>query len=344
VNILRYYVETLVKVAAKGIPVAGIVPLVFGRSRTEHTQQMTILECPQCCSNRAIILNTTPLRARCADCDTTYAIKTINPQHDAVPQTKQRPGGHKRKRDELPPIIPVAPLDPREIGALTEYIEATVKGGPEALRAAQREAKRLSKKLGIEFEAKWLLKTKWLEQTASLSRNGSMNGHRPTRVRVRAIMAWRARWLAVYAMGFSKMMACRKAHVGIHTVNFHLNNDPDFAAQAEAAKAHAIDLLHTRAFQRCLEGDLEPIYWQGVKIDHVRKFDSRLMIEMLRAHMPNKFKTPGTGQINVDTGDKILVMDEATRAKLMAARREALLDMPTTQEGEEERRRKEAQS
>src|SRR6266567_5074030 len=105
------------------------------------------------------------------------------------------------------------------------------------------------------------------------------DGHRPTRVRVRAIMAWRARWLAVYAMGFSKMMACRKAHVGIHTVNFHLNNDPDFAAQAEAAKAHAIDLLHTRAFQRCLEGDLEPIYWQGVKIDHVRKFDSRLMIE-----------------------------------------------------------------
>src|SRR5438132_13155008 len=141
---------------------------------------MTILEGPRCRSNSAIILDTTPLRARCADCDTTYAIKTIDPQHDAVPQTKQRPGGHKRKRDELPPIIPVAPLDPREIGALTEYIEATVKGGPEALRAAQREAKRLSKKLGIEFEAKWLLKTKWLEQTASLSRNGSMNGHRPT--------------------------------------------------------------------------------------------------------------------------------------------------------------------
>ncbi len=140
------------------------------------------------------------------------------------------------------------------------------------------------------------------------------------------------------------MMACRKARVSIHTVNFHLNSDPDFASQAEVAKAHAIDLLHTRCFQRALEGDIEPVHWQGVVVDHVRKFDGRLQIEMLRAHMPNTFKTPGSGPINIETGDKILVMDEATRAKLMAARREALLDMPTTQEGEEERRRKEAQS
>ena len=44
------------------------------------------------------------------------------------------------------------------------------------------------------------------------------DGERVLRVRVRAIMAWRARWLAVYAMGFSKMMACRKAHVGIHAL------------------------------------------------------------------------------------------------------------------------------
>jgi hypothetical protein len=156
----------------------------------------------------------------------------------------------------------------------------------------------------------------------------NIRGQSDTRLRVRAIIAWRARWLAVYAMGFSKMMACRKAHVGIHTVNFHLKNDPDFALQAEAAKAHAIDLLHTRCFQRALEGDIEPVHWQGVVVDHIRKFDSRLQIEMLRAHMPGKFKTPGTGSVNVDTGDKILVMTEELRAKLIAAHREAILDMP----------------
>ena len=135
-----------------------------------------------------------------------------------------------------------------------------------------------------------------------------------------------------------------RRRIGHSTADYHLKNDADFRTQAEAAKAHAIDLLFARAFQRCLEGDIEPIYWQGIVVGHVRKFDSRLQIEMLRALMPNTFKTPGQGNINIDTGDKILVMDEATRAKLMAARREALLDMPTTQEGEDERRRREAQS
>jgi hypothetical protein len=62
----------------------------------------------------------------------------------------------------------------------------------------------------------------------------------------------------------SKIAACRKAKVGVATIDFHLRNDPDFQAQAEAAKAYAIDLLHTRAMQRAIEGDCEPVYWQGI--------------------------------------------------------------------------------
>jgi hypothetical protein len=77
--------------------------------------------------------------------------------------------------------------------------------------------------------------------------------------------------------------------------------------------------------QRAVEGDCEPVFWQGIEVGHVRKFDGRLQIEMLRAHMPDRFKTPGQAVVNVDTGDKILVMDEATRMKLIDRRREALL-------------------
>jgi hypothetical protein len=333
-NSSRHYVETLVKVTAKGISVAEIVPLGYGPTnpRTVNTDGTTegepskrpiILQCPKCGSNRAGVLDPMALIARCADCNRTYAIKKWAPDptdDQPVSKARPRPGGHKKAKSDTIPVP--------SFGPLAEYIEATIKGGPEALRAAEREANRLAKKYGIDFEAQWLLKTKWLEETTSLSRNGSMNGHRPTRLRVRAIIAWRARWLAVYAMGFSKMMACRKAHVGIHTVNFHLKNDPDFALQAEAAKAYAIDLLHTRCFQRALEGDIEPIHWQGVVVDYVRKFPERLQIEMLRAHMPNTFKTPGSGPVNIDTGDKILVMTEELRAKLIALHREEIMDAP----------------
>jgi len=150
-----------------------------------------------------------------------------------------------------------------------------------------------------------------------------------SRARARVTIAWRAHWLAVYASSGSKFHAARTAHVGVSTVDYHLRSDPDFAEQAEAAKAHAIDLLYTRAFQRCLEGDIEPVYWQGIVVGHIRKFDSRLQIEMLRALKPDVFKTPGQTPANINTGQQnILVLDEATRVELIEARRQALMAMP----------------
>jgi len=305
---------------------------------------VAVLQCPECFSNSAIFLNSRPPRARCADCDCTYKIKTVDPLPTELEpaqeeQSKRRPGGHQRKRDGLPPVTPVPPPEPSDIGPLTEYVTATIKGGPEALRAAQKEANRLAKRFGFEFQSEWLLETKWLKEWASGAFGTRTNGvpstsgarilgDRVSRVRVRVTMAWRARWLAVYAMSGSKFHAARRAHVGVSTVDYHVKNDPDFAAQTEAAKAHAIDLLFTRCMQRCLEGDVEPIYWQGIVVGHVRKFDSRLQIEMLRALMPQIFKTPGIAPVNVNTGEKMLVLDEPTRMKLIEARRRALEAMP----------------
>ena len=74
------------------------------------------------------------------------------------------------------------------------------------------------------------------------------------------------------------------------------------------------------------------MFWQGIEVGHIRKFDSRLQIEMLRAHMPATFKTPGSAPTKIETGDKILVMDEVTRAKLIEARRKALMAMPGSDE------------
>jgi hypothetical protein len=97
--------------------------------------------------------------------------------------------------------------------------------------------------------------------------------------------------------------------------------------QAEVAHAYFVDLLHMRAAQRGIEGDCEPVFWQGIEVGHVRKFDSRLQIEMLRVHMPEKFKTPGSGtQINAQ-GD-VLVLTEEARMKLIQANRERIMALP----------------
>ena len=145
---------------------------------------------------------------------------------------------------------------------------------------------------------------------------------------MRAGIRWRSRFLLNYAMTGSMTIGCRKAEISEHTYYFHLRNDPAFAQLCEEAKAHAIDLLHTRCFQRALEGDIEPVHWQGVCVDYVRKFPERLQIEMLRAHLPATFKTPGSAPVTVNTGDNILVMDEPTRLRLIEKRRIALEAMP----------------
>jgi len=115
---------------------------------------------------------------------------------------------------------------------------------------------------------------------------------------------------------------CRVARVGHSTADYHLKNDLDFAALAEGAKDYADDLLHTRCLQRCIEGDIEPV------VGHIQKFDTHLQIEMLRAHLPSTFKTPGQGgNINIKDSN-VLVMTEEMRAKLMAANRERIMALP----------------
>ena len=146
-------------------------------------------------------------------------------------------------------------------------------------------------------------------------------------MRVRAVIPWRARWLSFYAMGGSKVMACRAARVGHSTADYHLKNDPDFAAQAEAAKAHTIELLHTRCFQRALEGDIEPVYYMGRPVGYIREFSDKLQIEMLRAWRADRFKTPGT-QVNLAAKGDVFLLTEEQRAELKAINRQWLLSAP----------------
>jgi hypothetical protein len=322
---------------------AGIIALVFGRSRTERAHRMSILECPECFSHRAVVLDCRPPKARCADCGTVYKIKTEKPLGSlALDEEEPNPPKKNGKHSKLPPT-PAPPITDDDIGTLSAFINDALQQGEEGYRIAQREAARYARRFGFpNIEPQWLICTKWLMDWARGLIDTTGNTHQPlklpnvpnirgdtdTRLRARGTILWRTRFLANYAMTGCKILSCRKSKISPTTLYYHQKSDEEFARMIEEAKAYYVDLLHARASQRALEGDLEPVYWQGVVVGHIRKFDSRLQIEMLRAHMPGTFKTPGTGPINVDTGDKILVMTEELRAKLIALHREEIMDMP----------------
>jgi hypothetical protein len=109
-------------------------------------------------------------------------------------------------------------------------------------------------------------------------------------------------------------------------VRSHERHDPDFAAQLKEAEEEGAQLLHDVCFKAALEGNLEPIFFQGQVVGHVRKYDSRLQIEMLRAHMPKLFKTPGS-KAEINTGNQeqnMFICGPQEREELIALRREAL--------------------
>jgi hypothetical protein len=146
------------------------------------------------------------------------------------------------------------------------------------------------------------------------------------RARAHAAMRWRPRLLKALTMSCRLTLALRAARVSYNTVRAHERNDPEFAGQLNQAQREGAELLHDVCFKAALEGSLEPIFFQGKVVGHVRKYDSRLQIEFLRAHMPEKFKTPGQN-VNANltpNSSGVFVMDSATLAAIQKQRREAL--------------------
>jgi hypothetical protein len=119
------------------------------------------------------------------------------------------------------------------------------------------------------------------------------------------------------------MFALRAARVSYNTFRAHERNDREFAAQVREAEAEGAQLLHDVCWKRVTEGDLEPVYWQGETVGHIRKFDTRLQIEFLCAYMPERFKRPGM-QVNVATKNDVFVLTEEQGHELMELNREWL--------------------
>jgi len=239
----------------------------------------------------------------------------------------------------------IAMLDQKDLGTLTRYTNEIIAGGPRALIAAQHKAAKLSAKFGEEFEVEWCLTTKWLQAMAggkSVSRIANDGYHGKdlpsdskyqmtvrNRARVRYALAWRPRFLAVLALSHSPMMAARAAKVSYNMVVQHRKADPEFEQQCLMAEEHAIQLLHDVTMKSAIEGECEPVYWQGIEVGHIRKVDNRLRIEMLRAHMPKTFKTPGA-KVAINTGtmqNNTFICGPEEQDQLIALRQEALRRM-----------------
>ena len=198
----------------------------------------------------------------------------------------------------------------------TSIVTEGIAQGPVGLRKAQRTAQRNAKQYLVEAEGHWKKDTKLLSDWQT-SLDARYHAH------ARYARRWRPRFLAALSVTRSPRLSARHAGIQHQTAYNHRKLDHAFATQWDEAQEHATDLLEARAFQRALEGDLEPVYYMGVVVDYVRKFDGRLQIEMLRGLRPDRFKS-GRVQVNRGVKSDVFALSEDQRRELLAINREFL--------------------
>ena len=102
--------------------------------------------------------------------------------------------------------------------------------------------------------------------------------------------AWIPAFLTALEQGDTISKACREAGISVPAAYTAKGTDPDFAAQWDSAYEAGSDLLEEEAWRRAREGTEEPVFYQGLIVGHVRKFSDQLLIELLRARRPDKYR------------------------------------------------------
>ena len=67
----------------------------------------------------------------------------------------------------------------------------------------------------------------------------------------------------------------------------------DFAAQWDNALEEGTDLLEAEARRRAVTGIDKPVYYKGEVVGSITKYSDRLLMFLLRAHRPQKFRDGG---------------------------------------------------
>ena len=101
---------------------------------------------------------------------------------------------------------------------------------------------------------------------------------------------WKERFLRKLAKTGNIGYAAAYAKVARQTVYDRRNKEPEFAVAMIEARRIAQAYLEEEARRRAEEGWDEPVYYKGIVCGRVRKFSDTLLMFLLKANKPSKFR------------------------------------------------------
>ena len=99
--------------------------------------------------------------------------------------------------------------------------------------------------------------------------------------------------------------ACRLAKIPRATIFRWLNNDIAFKKQYANACEAALQRLEDEAVRRGFEGLLKPVYYQGKKIGTIREFSDTLLMALLKAKAPARYRDRAKAIDAVGVGEAV---------------------------------------
>lgn len=105
-----------------------------------------------------------------------------------------------------------------------------------------------------------------------------------------AFEIWQVKFLKCLAEKGNVSAACRKAKIDRKWAYEKRDRDPLFKEAWDEALEVATEALEEEARRRAKDGVLEPVFYLGGKVGSVRKYSDTLLIFLLKAHKPNKYR------------------------------------------------------
>ena len=100
----------------------------------------------------------------------------------------------------------------------------------------------------------------------------------------------KALYLAMIGRLGTLSAGCRAARCSPHSVYKWREHDTAFAVAEHEARNAFADRLEEEAVRRAYTGTLKPVYQQGSHVGDVREFDTPLLMMLLRAVRPKKYR------------------------------------------------------
>lgn len=90
--------------------------------------------------------------------------------------------------------------------------------------------------------------------------------------------------------------ACRQIGMTNRTEVYRWQeNDDQFAIAFREAEIEATETMEAEAYRRAVKGTQKPVYQQGAMVGTVQEYSDTLLIFMLKARAPEKYRDPVAG-------------------------------------------------